>query len=272
MSQPSRVPHHSGRQGHGHTPRARSPESYYANNPNQSTRRTSSPIGWSAPSNAATHGSAHGSMHGSVHGSGAYPQGGRSPQWSGVYRSDSTYSNAPRQHGNATPSILQDECRAWFIAIDQDGDGSLSSEELRNALLNNGGLRFSLSTVKYLMSIFDSDGNGVITYEEFEPLWLYMINWRQMFDSFDADRDGRIDAAELGRALEHYNLRVGPLVLDKLVKKYGVVPSRNRVPGYGQPHGQPRPQMELDQFVCASVVVRQMCDLYEGAREGDDHI
>ena len=25
-----------------------------------------------------------------------------------------------------------------------------------------------------------------------------------MFDSFDADRDGMIDATELGRALEHY--------------------------------------------------------------------
>ena len=62
-----------------------------------------------------------------------------------------------------------------------------------------------------------------------------------MFDSFDGDRDGRIDATELGRALEHYkyanlilqplripsltsallSLRVGPHVLDKLVRKYG---------------------------------------------------
>lgn len=58
------------------------------------------------------------------------------------------------------------------------------------------------------------------------------------------------------------------MVIYELLPLTGVVPSRNRVPGYGQPHGQPRPQMELDQFVCASVVVRQMCDLYEKCKGG----
>lgn len=60
-----------------------------------------------------------------------------------------------------------------------------------------------------------------------------------MFDSFDRDRDGRIDATELGRALAHYQyansstlltsfitsalprIRVAPHILVMLVKKYG---------------------------------------------------
>ncbi len=61
-----------------------------------------------------------------------------------------------------------------------------------------------------------------------------------MFESFDVDRDGKIDADELGRALAHYecvhplistdpllmeaipfSFRVGLPVLDILVKKYG---------------------------------------------------
>jgi Ca2+-binding EF-hand superfamily protein len=211
----------------------------------------------------------HGSMHGSVHGSGAaYPQRGHSPQSNGLYRPDNrTYQSASRQQSNTTPNILQDECRAWFIAIDQDGDGSLSADELRSALLNNGGLRFSVNTVKYLMGIFDRDGNDVITYDEFEPLWLYMNEYRQMFDSFDRDRDGRIDATELGSALAHYNIRVGSHVLEMLVRKYGVT-SRNRPTGYGNVPVQPRLQMDLDQFVCASAVVRQMCDLYEKCKAG----
>ncbi|KAI0273222.1 hypothetical protein BGY98DRAFT_998793 [Russula aff. rugulosa BPL654] len=199
----------------------------------------------------------------------AYPQGGSS-QRSGRYRSDNdTYPSGFRQQGNSTPSVLQDECHAWFIAIDQDGRGELSSEELSTALLSDGALRFSANTVEYLMSIFDSDGSGVVTYEDFEPLWIYMVNWRKMFDSFDGDRDGRIDATLLGGALEHYNLRVGSHVLDKLVKKYGIIPSRNRGP-FGQHHNQPRPQMDLDHFVCASVVVRQMCDLYERYKGGGE--
>jgi len=248
-------------------PQPRSPSPYYASNAatnqsssynyNQSSRRTSSPIGWSSAPTA-------------TQGGAAYPQGGRPPQSSGLHRSDTgAYQNTLRPQGNSTPSmIVQDECRAWFMAIDQNNDGSLSADELRSALLNNGGLRFSASTVKYLMSIFDSDGNGVITYEEFEPLWIYMIEWRQMFDSFDQDGDGRIDSEELGRALAHYHLRVGPHILDMLVRKYGIVaPPRSRV-SYGQPYGHPRPQMDLDSFVCASVIVRQMCDLYERCKGG----
>jgi hypothetical protein len=254
MSQPNR--HHSTRRAT--TPQSNGTSPYYVNNYNQPVRSTSSATGWSPPS-SATHGP-----------SAAYPQRSRSPQYGGIYRSDNsaypTVSTAFRQQGNATPSVSRDECYAWFCAVDQNDDGALTSEELRNALLNEGGLPFDANTMKYLMSIFDRDRNGVITFEEFEPLWVYVTHWRRMFDSFDSDRDGRIDATELGRALDHYGLRVGRHVLNLVVKKYGIIPSR-RLPGYGSPQPQPR-QMDLDHFVCASVVVREMCELYEKCNAG----
>ncbi|KAH9970060.1 hypothetical protein BJV74DRAFT_264058 [Russula compacta] len=178
------------------------------------------------------------------------------------------------------PDLEHDEAYNWFVAIDQDGNRELSPEELRSALLNDGGehmfcsrnegqahpspdqgMRFSTSTIKYLMGIFDLDGNGVIGFEEFKPLWNYMTQWRQMFDSFDADNDRTIDVNELGSALAYYNLEVGPSVLELLVKKYGITPLRNRYHhGYGHP---PRPQLDLDHFVCACIVVQQMCGLYD---------
>lgn len=116
-----------------------------------------------------------------------------------------------------------------------------------------------------------------------------------MFESFDIDRNGKIDADELGRALAHYeyvaplnlppihflmlsnSLRVGPRVLDLLIKKYGEFFLLRLMPGlilspkaaatprtrshYGAP--PPRPQIDLDRFVCACVVVRQVCQLYD---------
>jgi hypothetical protein len=146
------------------------------------------------------------------------------------------------------------------MAIDQDRSGEISPQELHSALMNDGGLRFSMSTVKYLMSIFDFDNSRGIGFQEFEPLWNYITQWRQMFESFDIDGNGKIDANELGQALAHYDLRVGPLVVDLLVKKYATAPPRNRS-HYGGP--PPRPQIDLDRFVCACVVVRQMCQLYD---------
>jgi len=146
------------------------------------------------------------------------------------------------------------------VAIDQDGNQEISPLELQSALMNDSGLRFSTSTVKYLMSVFDYDNSRGISFQEFEPLWNYITQWRQMFESFDIDRNGKIDADELGRALAHYDLRVGPLVLDLLVKKYASAMPRTRS-HYGAP--LPRPQIDLDRFVCACVVVRQMCQLYD---------
>jgi len=154
----------------------------------------------------------------------------------------------------------QDECYSWFMAIDQDNSGEISPQELQHALIGDGGLKFSKSTVMYLMSIFDLDKSKGIGFKEFESLWNYITQWKQMFESFDIDRNGKINADELGRALAHYDLRVGLPVLDFLVKKYGDPPLRNRGPHHGPPSP---PQIDLDHFVCACVVVRQMCQLYE---------
>ncbi|KAI0298435.1 hypothetical protein B0F90DRAFT_701476 [Multifurca ochricompacta] len=194
----------------------------------------------------------------------------------------------------ALPNVQSDECFAWFVAVDQDGSGQVSPEELRSALLNDGGFRFSTRTVKYIMSIFDLDESGGIGFQEFEPLWNYMNQWRQMFDSFDTDRDNRIDGTELGRALAYYDLHVGPSVLDILVKKYGMpslpcvflaIVKRTRtfqITGTIAPQNQqrhlgyspapvlapPRLQVDLDHFVCACVVVQQMCGLYDRFNQG----
>lgn len=148
-----------------------------------------------------------------------------------------------------------DECLAWFIALDQDNSGQISAEELRCALMNeDSGRTFSLETVKYLMSVFDLDRSGEIGLEEFKPLWLYVTKWREMFESFDYNRDGIIDAAELESALNHYELSVGLPVINFLVHKYGTHLTNDQ-------NGPP--QIELDRFVCACVVVQQMCVLYE---------
>jgi Ca2+-binding EF-hand superfamily protein len=41
-----------------------------------------------------------------------------------------------------------------------------------------------------------------------------------MFDSFDVDRDGRIDATELGRALAHYQYANSPTSSSSFTNEY----------------------------------------------------
>jgi len=182
------------------------------------------------------------------------PQG-TYPNW----QSSPTEPNQQNQQA-AAPNIQDDEQLAWFTAIDQDGSGQVSAEELQSALISGyGGKRFSTQTVQYLMSVFDLDGSGEIGIDEFKPLWDYVKQWREMFESFDDNQDGIIDAGELLNALRHYNLEVGTHVINFLIHKYGT------------PHGHNGPpQIELDRFVCACVVVQQMSALYDRCGAGRD--
>jgi Ca2+-binding EF-hand superfamily protein len=47
----------------------------------------------------------------------------------------------------------------------------------------------------------DSDGNGTVSFGEFESHHLAVL--RHTFDSIDADQDGRIEPGELDTAIKH---------------------------------------------------------------------
>ena len=47
------------------------------------------------------------------------------------------------------------------------------------------------------LGIFDRDGSGTIDIHEFQQLWAYINQWKGVFDRYDRDRSGNIDANEL---------------------------------------------------------------------------
>ena len=46
-------------------------------------------------------------------------------------------------------------------------------------------------------AMFDRDRSGSIELHEFQSLWTYIGQWRQVFDQYDRDRSGAIDGGEL---------------------------------------------------------------------------
>ena len=47
------------------------------------------------------------------------------------------------------------------------------------------------------VAMFDRDRSGSIELHEFQSLWSYIGQWRQVFDQYDRDRSGAIDGNEL---------------------------------------------------------------------------
>jgi len=66
----------------------------------------------------------------------------------------------------AKPKMTEDEIRAQFKALDKDGNGVVSADEIREVLTALGD-RLSDEDVNDMIRDVDTDGDGQVNYEEF---------------------------------------------------------------------------------------------------------
>jgi len=149
----------------------------------------------------------------------------------------------------ADPQLWQ-----WFSSVDTDGNGTITANELQQALVNGDWTNFDLDTVKMLMGIFDTDRSGTIGYNEFAGLWKYISDWQDVFRHFDQDRSGSIDRHELSNALRSFGYNLTPPILMLIEQKYATPPSTN----YGPPPG-----ITFDRFVRACVAVKTLTEAFQ---------
>ncbi|XP_051180598.1 uncharacterized protein [Lolium perenne] len=119
---------------------------------------------------------------------------------------------------------------ACFQAADRDGSGMIDDKELQSALSGYSG--FSLRTVHLLMYLFTNTNVRKIGPKEFTSVFYSLQNWRGIFDRFDRDRSGKIDAPELRDALLDLGYSVSPTVLDLLVSKFDKTGGKNKAVEY----------------------------------------
>lgn len=116
------------------------------------------------------------------------------------------------------------EIKELFDALDADGEGSISVDEL-GELFSSMGKPMPKEKLAQMIAEVDSDGGGSIEFEEFlmlvgkqmaeEKVLTPLEQARQAFDMFDTDHGGTIDATELGAALR----AMGQNVSEEEVKK-----------------------------------------------------
>jgi len=126
-----------------------------------------------------------------------------------------------------TSQHLQKDCELQlaqtFRAIDKDGDGKLSREELLAAYAGQS-LGNAETIVDKVLQEVDSDGSGFIDYTEFlvacadQENILCKANLRAAFDAFDLDHSGKISASEL-RAMLGAGTDVSPEIWSQLISQ-----------------------------------------------------
>ncbi|XP_047307714.1 probable calcium-binding protein CML48 [Impatiens glandulifera] len=143
------------------------------------------------------------------------------------------------------PNVVQS-----FQMADRDRSGFIDERELQQAL-SNGYQRFSLRTIRLLMFLFKNPMDPLrIGPKEFTELWSCLGQWRGVFERFDRDRSGKIDATELKDALYSLGYALPQSVLQVLLSRYENASSR-------------RVELNFDSFVECGMVVKGMTDKFK---------
>lgn len=96
---------------------------------------------------------------------------------------------------------------AIFKAMDLDGDGMLSMEEIQKGYDKHFGTPIDDDEIQRMFKEIDTDGNGSIDYSEFlmatmnESQLLSQEKLKAAFKMFDKDGSGSISKAEIKEAL-----------------------------------------------------------------------
>ena len=90
-----------------------------------------------------------------------------------------------------------------FEALDQDGDGKITTDDLNQALQNLG-VELNEDQLKAIIAKADADGSGVVTWDEFlkvlekRPIKRRIeAALRELFNEFDTDNSGFISPENL---------------------------------------------------------------------------
>ena len=104
---------------------------------------------------------------------------------------------------NVSPSDIKD-LKDMFLALDVNGDGNLSLEEIKEGLKD----RSDVDNIMGMLQAADTDGSGDINYTEFiaatmsANIFMNEQYLRQAFNMFDKDGSGKIDNEEVVALLQ----------------------------------------------------------------------
>lgn len=122
--------------------------------------------------------------------------------------------------------------KSAFLALDEDGLGYITKEQMRKGL-ENSGLKLP-NNFDVLVETIDSDGSGQIDYTEFVAAALDRKHFSKQllycaFRVFDVDNDGKITTAELAHILYNGNKKkyITQMDVDKVKKMIKEVDKNN---------------------------------------------
>ncbi|KAL3850303.1 hypothetical protein ACJIZ3_012185 [Penstemon smallii] len=148
------------------------------------------------------------------------------------------------------PGTHPDVIRSYQM-VDRNQNGYIEEAELQEAL-SMSYQRFSIRTLRFLIFLFKNhaESSSKIGPKEFAEVWSCLSQWRAIFERFDRDRSGKIDAMELRDCLYSLGYALPPSVLQVLISKYD--------DGSGR-----RVELNFDSFVECGMIVKGLTEKFK---------
>ncbi|KAL5493467.1 hypothetical protein EMCRGX_G014656 [Ephydatia muelleri] len=172
------------------------------------------------------------------------PAGGFPGQPAGGYSAPPT---GYQGYAGGPPPGVDPTFYAWFTAVDTDRSGSISLTELQRILSNNNWTQFSEDTCRLMITLFDHSHTGKIGVQDFSMLMQYVQQWKALFERYDTDRSGTVEAGELHRAYNEMGYRVSPQFCQMVVARFDRVERR---------------RLKLDDFLQSCLMIQKLTDSF----------
>ncbi|XP_072530924.1 peflin isoform X1 [Salminus brasiliensis] len=153
--------------------------------------------------------------------------------------------------GNIPPGV-NPEAFQWFQTVDSDHSGYINLKELKQALLNSNNSAFNDETCLMMLNMFDKTKSGRMDVFGFSALWMFLQQWRALFNQFDRDRSGSINSNEMHQALSQLGYNLSPQFIQSLLSRFCVRGMNNA--------------LQLDRFI---QVCTQLQSMTQAFREKD---
>uniref|UniRef100_A0A674A0M4 Penta-EF-hand domain containing 1 n=1 Tax=Salmo trutta TaxID=8032 RepID=A0A674A0M4_SALTR len=96
--------------------------------------------------------------------------------------------------------------------------------DLKQALVNSNWSTFNDETCLMMINVFDKTKCGRIDLFGFSALWVFMQQWRQLFQQYD--RSGCVSGTELHQALSQMGYNLSPQFTEMIVARYAASSGR----------------------------------------------
>ncbi|XP_076006058.1 peflin [Genypterus blacodes] len=191
--------------------------------------------GYGAQGHGGHYGAGAGGAPGGPYGGyGGQPQGGH-------------YGQQHRPTVNAPPGVNA-EAYQWFQTVDSDRSGFITLRELKQALVNSNWSAFNDETCLMMINMFDKTRSGRMDVFGFSALWVFMQQWRALFQQYDRDRSGCISGMELHQALAQMGYNLSPQFSETLVGRFTIRGAR--------------PGIQLDRFIQVCTQLQSMTQVF----------